>query len=237
MVTVFSPHLDDAVLSAATRLMRAPVRVVNVFAGAPPPRVEVTAWERLTRARSSAERHRERLAEDREAMAFLGCTAVYLDLPEKEHREAAVGDLCERLRPFVETRDEIWVPAGIGGHPDHVATRDAVLAARAGAAGHAEVMLYADLPYAVRYGWPSWVAGTAALEFLDPDAWLNGELTTRGLDPAQLTPSVVTLDTELRAKKERAVQAYRTQLAALGLGPAHRDSWKTFLGYELAWRM
>ncbi|WP_394840137.1 PIG-L family deacetylase [Pendulispora rubella] len=235
MAIVFSPHLDDAVLSAATRLMRGSAQVVNVFAGAPPPRVEMMAWERLTRAHSSAERHRERLAEDREAMTLLSCCAVYLDLPEKEHRERDIGDLCDRLRPFVASAREIWVPAAIGGHPDHVATRDAVLAAHAG--GDGEVVFYADLPYAVRYGWPSWAIRTAAPRFLAPDAWLNGELTRRGLDPALLTPSVVTLDGDLRARKERAVRAYRTQLAALGLGPDQRDNWKTFLGHELAWRM
>jgi len=67
---VVSPHLDDAVLSAFGLLEGADVEVVNVFTGVPEG-ARATYWEKLTRARGSVEeRNRERLLEDRDALAL-----------------------------------------------------------------------------------------------------------------------------------------------------------------------
>ena len=77
-VAVLSPHLDDAVLSAWSVLRRpGDVRVVNVCTAVPPPG-PAPPWDQLTGARDAAERMRERLDEDREALAKAGREAVAL---------------------------------------------------------------------------------------------------------------------------------------------------------------
>jgi len=234
---VFSPHLDDAVLSASVRLMSRAARVVTVFAGPPPDRIELTEWDRLTGARSSRERHLERLAEDQEAMALLGCASRRLDEPEAEYREGDLdfARLTALLRPLLVGAAEVWMPAAIGGHPDHIATRDAVLAALDGVRDH-RVFLYADLPYAIWYGWPTWVSGEAAPEFLDPDRWLVDELVKGGLAPARLKADVVELTPRMRERKGAAVRSYRTQLPALTIAPNDGYRWPMFLRYEVAWQ-
>ncbi|TYK53224.1 PIG-L family deacetylase [Actinomadura decatromicini] len=239
-VRVFSPHLDDAVLSASVQLTRPHAEVVTVFAGAPPASVEHTEWGRLTRARSAAERHRERLAEDDAAMSMLGCARRRLDEPEDEFRtgELDLGRLADRLRAEIAGAAEIWIPAGIGGHPDHVALRRAVLAALDAAADRATpVHLYADLPYTISHGWPTWVTGAEPAEYLDPDRWVVDELVSNGVDPDALVGRAVRLAADERERKARAVGAYRSQLPALGLGPADPHRWTALLGHEAAWRL
>ncbi|WP_067900620.1 PIG-L deacetylase family protein [Actinomadura chibensis] len=239
-VRVFSAHLDDAVLSASVQLARPGAEVVTVFAGAPPEDVENTEWGRLTRASSAAERHRERLAEDDAAMSALGCAWRRLDEPEDEFRTGApdLGRLADRLRPDVADAAEIWIPAGIGGHPDHVALRRAVLAALDAAGDRATpVHLYADLPYTIAHGWPTWVTGAEPADYLDPDRWVVDELVGNGVDPAGLARRAVRLAADERARKARAVRAYRSQLPALGLGPADTHRWTALLAHEAAWRL
>ncbi|QXJ22302.1 PIG-L family deacetylase [Actinomadura graeca] len=239
---VFSPHLDDAAFSASAQLMRAGTRVVTVFAGPPPDGVTLTHYDRLSGARSSRERHRERLAEDDRALDVLGCAWTRCDELDDQYRDGPVdqGALFSRLEPHLASADEIWIPAGIGGHPDHVTVRDTLLnglARRAAPSGpQAKVRLYADLPYAIKYGWPSWVTGEDPRPYLDIDYWLAGQLTGGGLDPARLTREAHRLPPDARARKDRAVREYRTQLPCLGLDPANAARWDMLVGYEVSWR-
>jgi hypothetical protein len=50
VVVIVSPHLDDAVLSAASQLLRPGARVVTVCAGEPPAGTPLAYWDRLTGA-------------------------------------------------------------------------------------------------------------------------------------------------------------------------------------------
>ena len=152
---VFSAHLDDGVLSASLRLARPATRLVTVFSAAPPDGLGDTDWGVLTRASSSAARHRERLAEDAAAAAVLGCATAYLDQPENAYRGGAPADLeaaADAVAPLLPGAAEVWVPAGIGGHPDHRAAREAVLNAVRRLSTPPPVYLYADLPYTIRHG-------------------------------------------------------------------------------------
>jgi LmbE family N-acetylglucosaminyl deacetylase len=210
-VAVLSPHPDDAVLSAWSVLRRpGPVRVVNVCAGVPPPGPP-PRWDGLTGARDAAERMRERLAEDRAALARAGREAVYLDFLDHQYRAPGPIEptaLSSALSGAVGGSTELWAPAGIGGHPDHVQVREAALALRAD--GGPAVRLYAELPYAVRWGWPEWVSGRRAVEGLDVDAWLTAFLP-------EGTPAGerhVLSRAEAR-RKLHALRDYRTQWAAL----------------------
>ena len=82
-------------------------------------------------------------------------------------RERPAGRIAEHLT----SADEVWLPAAIGRHPDHVLARDAGLRAAA-AVGHDDVVLYADFPYVISYGWPSWLSRQPADPYLNPEIWL-----------------------------------------------------------------
>lgn len=154
-VAILSPHLDDAVLSAWSVLRRSgSVTVVNVCAGVPPPGPP-PRWDRLTGARDAAERMRERLAEDRAALARAGREAVYLDFLDEQYRTEPLDPaaLAVALSEAAAGATELWAPAGIGSHPDHVQVREAALELAGGDRG-LEVRLYADIPYVFRSGWP-----------------------------------------------------------------------------------
>jgi LmbE family N-acetylglucosaminyl deacetylase len=236
---ILSAHLDDAVFSATTQLLRPQAQVVTVFAGPPMGTSGRTRWDGTTGARSSAERHRDRLAEDDRAVAGLGCASLRLCEPEIQYRDKPVDLdlLAGKLMTVVKEAAEVWLPAGIGQHPDHVAAREAGLRAVRAASPVAVVLLYADLPYTVEYGWPSWATGEPKPPFLDPDVWLEHELVRAGLSPQVLTAKIFELDPRVRRYKEDAMLCYRTQLPGLHLTPEDRHRWEACLRYELAWEM
>lgn len=207
-VAVLSPHLDDAVLSAWATLRRGgDVLVVNVFDGVPPPGT-LGGWDRATGASDSSARMRERLEEDRAALAIAGVPAASLGLLEHDYRgePPAPGALGDALAGAVAGRAEVWAPAGIGGHPDHVAVRDWALAAGLdGAAVH----LYADLPYAVSHGWPARVDGA------EPEAHV--------------------LAADEAERKLSALAEYRSQIDALDAGAAGLLRDPAAVRYEVSW--
>jgi hypothetical protein len=239
-IVAISPHLDDAALSASVRLRGVGATVLTVFAGMPAPGLTVSLWDRVTGASNSADRQAERLAEDAAAMTLLSARGGYLDEREVQYRQADpppdVGRLAARIAAHLAGGDEVWLPAAIGCHPDHVLARDAGLAA-ATAAGHAEVVLYADFPYVIAYGWPSWVSGQPADPYLDSEVWLAEQIAAAGLDAPVRSAEVTKLSAAQRAVKTEIIGAYRTQASALGLTAATlaRDPGK--LDYELCWRL
>jgi len=233
-----SPHLDDAALSASAALGRGGATVVTIFTALPPQDRPVTWWDRLTGATSSLERQRERLAEDVAAMRLLSARGVHLDEPEALYRDGDP-DLClavARLTEILGAADEVWLPSAIGGHRDHMLARDAGLRA-AVAAGRSEVVLYADFPYVIAYGWPSWVSGGPNRGYLDAGFWLADQLSSAALDPGDLTPVVTRLSPAQRAVKAELIAAYRSQAPALRLAPPALAADPSKLDYELSWRM
>lgn len=210
-VVVLSPHPDDAVLSAWSVLTRdADVRVVNVCAALPPPGPP-PAWDVLTRARDGAERMRERLAEDSTALARAARQAVNLDFLDAHYRHGPLDReaLVASIRSEAGAAHELWAPAGIGGHPDHVDVREAALTVAGD--GGPPVHLYAELPYAARRGWPRWVTGRAERRGLDLDGWLRSQLP-----PGTAVPGVAHALSRAGARRKlRALRAYRTQWDAL----------------------
>jgi LmbE family N-acetylglucosaminyl deacetylase len=237
---VVSPHLDDAVLSASMRLAEGGAAVVTVFAGVPAAGTVPPVWDRMTGAFDSVARMRERLAEDDEALARLGqVPTLRLDELDGQYRNrpADPGWLGKLLAECLAGAGEIWLPSAVGGNPDHAAVRDAALAA-ADAAPGAAVYVYADFPYITwGGGWPSWVTGIAPEPYLDVAVWLEAELRAGGFDPDRLEPVVRVLDDAEQARKRHAMDAYRTQLPALGLDSRRLDTDHDLLRYELAWRL
>ncbi|MDR2984463.1 MAG: hypothetical protein LBV34_06450 [Nocardiopsaceae bacterium] len=233
-----SPHLDDAALSASAALSIGGATIATVFTAMPPAGLRVGWWDRLTGATNSLDRQRLRLAEDEAVMRLLSATAVHLDESDAQYRDVDpdLRRAMDRLTDLLSGASEVWLPSAIGGHKDHAFARDAGLSA-AIAAGHREVMLYADFPYVIAYGWPAWVSGLPAGSYLDAAFWLADELAGTGLDEASLTPVVTKLSTEQRDLKKAVIAAYQTQAAALRLAPPDLAAEPGKLDFELAWRM
>ena len=239
-VLLFSPHLDDAALSASVRIADAALKVVTVFAGAPPAGFVLSDYDRLTRAASSRERYLERMSEDDRAMEVLGCSFERLDELDDQYLTSPrdMDALVKRLLPLVASVKEVWLPSAVGGHPDHLSVRDAALRAVHGSDNAPTVHFYADLPYSIVYGWPSWVTGLPNDEHLDVDVWLEQELAACGLKSDMLEPMATELTPQQRERKARAIRSYRTQLSELRILPdVSPGTWDALLGYEVGWRL
>jgi LmbE family N-acetylglucosaminyl deacetylase len=240
-IVAVSAHLDDAALSASASLSGAGATVVTVFSGLPPDG-HVSLWDRVTGAASSADRIVERLAEDAQALRILSARGRYLGEREVQYREASgepdpdLGALAGRMAEYLAAADEVWLPAAIGRHPDHVITRDAGLRAVA-ATGHDEVVLYADFPYVISYGWPAWVTGEPADPYLESEPWLDFHLAAMGFAVPARTAEVIRLSPAQRQDKAAVCAAYRSQAAALGLTSGHLAREPAKLDYELFWRL
>lgn len=228
---VISPHLDDAVLSAWSVLAGpANATVVTVCAGVPPDG-PVAVWDAVTGAVDSSRRMAERIEEDGEALGLAGCAALHLGFLDDQYRHSPLdqAELVAALRPALADAGELWAPAGIGGHPDHLQARDAALAI-ADEDGR-PLRLYAELPYAIKLGWPAWVSGRDGHPNLVPDArWSEYLPQGRVLDRRrhQLAPGEA-------ERKLRALAAYRTQFHGLDAGPVGLLSNPEVIGYEVSW--
>jgi LmbE family N-acetylglucosaminyl deacetylase len=165
----------------------------------------------------------------------VGAGGVHLDLPDIDYRTGDTGDTMRRLvgklTDQVRTAESLWLPVGLGRHPDHLLTLKAGLAAWR-ASHRPPLHLYADLPYASTFNWPSWV--TDGSRAVLPLAWTrhllrwrrhhaamqwSGALASSGLPVRRLTPTVSRLSPEQLAAKLQALEPYRDQTDQLTYGP------------------
>jgi LmbE family N-acetylglucosaminyl deacetylase len=159
-----------------------------------------------------------------------------LDFIEDQYRTEPIS--VDRLREsfLAQVPSAAWVsaPAAIGAHPDHQLIRD--LALRLAADGWS-VELYADLPYAVRYGWPEWITGVHPGPHLVVEAWWDEflrEITARG---HQLTRQVHDLGEAGSDAKLNAMTGYATQYQQLNSGIVNRLTNPLIRRYELSWKV
>jgi len=233
---IISPHLDDALLSATQVATSGPTTVATVFAGPPPAEVKLTEWDLLTGATSSLDRYHERLAEDERANAVIGSRPVHLAFPEEQFREDQVdaAGCTAELAALIAEADSVWLPTGVGGHPDHVLARKLALAALPDDSRPA-VGFYGDFPYIASYGWPTWVTGAPTEEYLDAAAWLSLEFRAVGLPEDGMVREVITLSDSERQLKSETIAEYRSQLPGLRLDPTRINRWGNALDYEVRW--
>jgi LmbE family N-acetylglucosaminyl deacetylase len=218
---VLSPHLDDAVLSAFSAL---PARVVNVCTGLPPAGT-LTSWDRVCGARDSRAHMEERLEEDRAALAIAGVAEpLSLGFLDVQYRTGPLD--ADELRRAVEAAAadaaEVWAPAGIGDHRDHLQVRDAAIALGL------PLRLYAELPYAVKFGWPAWVTGEEADPNLVPDGGWS-------LPDGAGEPTIHRLSEDRLQLKLQALRRYRTQFSALSRGKLGHIAHPSVIGFEVSW--
>jgi LmbE family N-acetylglucosaminyl deacetylase len=145
---VFSPHLDDAVLSLGNVIAAHPgSTVVTVLAGMPPDESRTTEWDATCGFGSAGESMRARWAEDVSALAVLGATAIHLDFLDRQYGNAERSPIkLEVERILSEHPDhDLFGPLGLI-HPDHILVSNAFLDA-VSSVGRIECALYADIPY------------------------------------------------------------------------------------------
>lgn len=232
---LLSPHWDDAVLGCWGLLTSSrELNVVNLFAGVPPPGRR-TRWEAISGARDSAERARRRIAEDALALGRAGRQALNLPLLDVQYRQTplAVGldELDRALAGEVKSASRVYVPAGIGGHVDHLlARRYGRALLRAGM----PVTLYAELPYCVFHGWPSWVDGRAADPNRNVDPYWSSFLEGVPEMPALRSAKVQRLDGPAAEAKAEAIRCYEI---SLNYGVRRLLSDPEISGFEVRWEL
>jgi len=235
---LLSPHWDDAVLDCFTLLdSDRELRVVNVFAGVPPAG-KLTLWDAITGATDSAARARERLAEDAVALARAGREPVNLALLDAQYRPdpqaLRLHELDSALSAQVRSASRLYVPAGIGAHPDHVFVRRyGRLLLRFGV----PVTLYADLPYCIFHGWPRWVDGEERDLAPNVDAYWESFLGAVEEMPPLQDAEIVRLDEAQREAKLAAMRSYRTQYPSLNYGARVVLGDPAINGFEVRWEL
>jgi LmbE family N-acetylglucosaminyl deacetylase len=234
---VLSPHLDDAVYSAWSVLTGpGDVRVVNICT-ALPATGSCAPWDRVVGATDSRALMRLRLAEDREALAMAGLRPLNLGFLDAQYRAGPL-DLHEVLGALdraLASVAEIYCPAGIGGHPDHDVIRE--LALCAGAEAGIPVFLYAELPYATRFGWPHSATGEPPRPNLRPSARWEEYLATASCGMERLAMRVTRLSEKEAARKLRVMETYRTQFDALNGGPLDLLRHRQVTAFEVLWEL
>jgi LmbE family N-acetylglucosaminyl deacetylase len=235
-MVVLSPHLDDAVLSTFLWLAEADTEaiVVNVCDGIPPSG-RASDWVRLCGGRDDAEQARRRQAEDEAALAMLGRSSTGLGFLEADERpaEATAERIAERIHDRVDAAAGLLAPIGMGSHPDHLATRDAAFRLWTSESS-LRLGLYADIPYAIRVGWPPWVSGGEPDPHLDPDVPWERALGRLPVPRDRLLASVRRLEHDERVRKAQALACYASQIPALAGGP-HRSFGEEALSFEVIW--
>ena len=235
---LLSPHWDDAVLDCFTLLdSQRELNVVNVFGGVPAPG-KLTLWDAITGATDSAVRARERLAEDAVALARTGREPVSLALLDAQYRPdpqaLRLGDLDSALSAEVPSASRLYVPAGIGAHPDHVFVRRyGRLLLRFGL----PVTLYADLPYCIFHGWPHWVDGEERDPARNVNAYWESFLGAVEEMPPLQDAEIVRLDEAQREAKLAAMRCYRTQYPSLNYGARVVLGDPAIHGFEVRWEL
>jgi hypothetical protein len=235
---LLSPHLDDAVLDCWSLLSgERQVTVVNLFAGVPPPG-RLAPWDAITGATDSAVRARERLAEDARALARAGRTPVNLPFLDAQYRTGSgaptLGELDCTLAAAVPSASRVHVPAGVGGHLDHLlARRYGRMLLRAGL----PVTLYVELPYCVLHGWPHWVDGAEPDPHRNVEAFWLEFLKDLPELPALRSGRIERLDDMAAAAKLQAMRCYETQLPGLDYGGGRLLSDPGIHRFEVCWEL
>lgn len=244
MITfLVSPHLDDAALGAYSVITGTQSRdtestiVVTCFAGLP-----TTGTDSAARARVE-----HRRSEDYSALSDYA-ELIHLDF--LDHPFAGVRnthfviELAQALLELITPLATVWLPAGIGRHPDHLLARDAGLIAGCSLPS-ISIGFYAEVSYIARRGWPCWFqrsSRTTRSLWLEPSVWIPTEANLswwRGAGTVtricRSLPSVFELTAEEQVDKLHLIRRYVSQAVGLGFdedGPNARGS---RLAYEALW--
>ncbi len=200
-LVVISPHLDDAVMSCGGLLAHHPgSTVITVFAGRPAVYPGLTSWDAKAGFRSGQDVVALRRREDASALSRLKASPCWLEFVDSQYGGAASAKaIAPALREAIAAVGATRVVAPLGlFHADHAQAGNAALALAREQTGPAW-FLYEDAIYRATAGLV--VRRIAALH---RDGWRLAALPP--LEPAR--------------QKQKAVQAYKSQLKALS-APRH----------------
>lgn len=150
LVTVVSPHLDDAVLSVGGTIHEltrrgADVTLATVFGGDPNATTPSSYWD-ARRGPTQGDAAKQRRIEDEAAAAELGASAVALPWPDSGYAGARDPEaIWAALAPLLDRADVILLPGWPLSHADH---RYATLAVLGRVASTSAIVFYAEHPYA-----------------------------------------------------------------------------------------
>lgn len=225
---VVSPHFDDGALSVAAVLGRGRSTLLVTVCGGAPAEGGDDEWDRLCGFESGPAAAAGRAAEDRAAAALAGNRVLHLPIPDAPYRNGfPTGEVVTALAPLIRPDVRVWAPVGIGSHPDHVGTRDAVLAAAAGTGCH--LTFYADCPYAFGHGWDA-----ADRDRPPVDRWGPQLAALAGL-VAGAHPRITRLDDSTMRLKIAMLRCHASQLAGLSVDHPHFMAWEGPLRQEVFW--
>jgi LmbE family N-acetylglucosaminyl deacetylase len=197
---VVSPHFDDAVFGCGALIAGHPgARVVTVFAGLPRDAARCTEWDARSGFADAREAIAQRRREDRRALALLKAQPLWLDFADAQYGESpGVEDVASVLRQLLRplSPDTLLYPLGLF-HSDHLLVHEACRAALPALPG-LEPLAYEDALYRAR-------AGLLQQRL--------AELAVRGV---RATPARPVPPSGVAPLKAQAVQAYASQLRALG---------------------
>jgi LmbE family N-acetylglucosaminyl deacetylase len=230
LCVVVSPHLDDAVFSMGGWLLAhgQRLRVVTLCAGEPSAG-SLSSWDRRCGFASGAEAVQRRRAEDHAACRLIGVEPVHLSFADFPYTGLKTTDaVAEALRGALAGARKVFVPLGIGAHPDHVVARDAGLQVAVEAA--VELSLYADAPYASARGFfrqdverePSF-KWAIAMKAVSDAGFVLGPASVDTLEPAVFD------------QKVEVASRYASQLPGLRLHYPHLTDPGGPLGNECWW--
>jgi LmbE family N-acetylglucosaminyl deacetylase len=205
-IVVISPHFDDAALGAAHLLATYPgSTVITVLGGQPPAYPDhVTPWDEAGGFVTGDDVVSARREEDRQAMASVKATPVWLEFPDHQYlaveERPTPADIWPDLEKAIADANPtaVFLPMGIA-NPDHVLTHEAGLLARRellGSGNKAVWFCYEDHGY-------KHLPGNLA--------WRISKLFRAGIWP---TPSIVPIDLDMAQKRE-LIAIYKTQVAPL----------------------
>ncbi len=148
-----------------------------------------------------------------------------------------LNQMADAILRAVPDATSIWVPAGIGGHTDHMLVRQAglLLAARG-----LKVRLYADMPYVLRFGWPAWLKGAGEHRLMDRASTYWASHFKGAIKPENVAKQarIVHLTPAERQHKAEAIRRYATQFESVGAG--RMRGWlrqHDALDYEVYWEI
>lgn len=152
MITVISPHCDDAVLSLGQWLATGPgdVEVITVFAGVPCAEGVFTDYDRSCGFTSSTAAMAARRLEDEDALGLLGVRHrhwTFLDSQYDHDRDEDRDDLIDAIGEAYSPERLMFAPLGLG-HPDHRFVAECAQEAvrRQSGAEPVGLLLYEELP-------------------------------------------------------------------------------------------
>jgi LmbE family N-acetylglucosaminyl deacetylase len=186
---------------------RSEATVLTVLAGVPADD-SLAGWDDDCGFESGAQAARARAQEDLRANAVVGARSVHLGYTDSPYRQGfPAAQVAADIEAVLPSSGDVWIPAGIGSHPDHLATRDVV--AKLLAEEPMRLRFYAECPYSFL---PSWSAADT-----ERDADHRWEAPLRQIEErfGSACGHTVRLDDEAMTLKLAMLDAHGSQARAL----------------------